>query len=221
MIVMVPSRGRPHNIPALLEAWDETTTEPDTSMLLLVDEDDPQLPGYEELEVNALMVIMPRLKLGPKLNAAAATLAQETDVLGFMGDDVRPRTRGWDRQIMERIGSVGIAYCNDLIQGEGLPTAPFLTSNIVRELGYFSAPGIDHLYTDNAWKVLGQAGGCLTYLNDVVLEHEHPLAETGEWDDTYRSVYNDESWAHDGSAFAHWQANVLPSDGAKIRALAR
>jgi hypothetical protein len=47
--------------------------------------------------------------------------------LASLGDDHRPRTKGWDRRLIDAIeslgGAPGIAYGDDKLQGAALPTA--------------------------------------------------------------------------------------------------
>jgi hypothetical protein len=50
---------------------------------------------------------------------------------------------------------VGIAYGNDLLQSEKLPTAVCMTSNIIDALDYIVPPQLQHMYADNFWKDLG------------------------------------------------------------------
>ena len=94
----------------------------------------------------------------------------------------RPRpapAQGWDRLLLEaldKLGGEGIAYGNDLHQGEALPTAPVISSGIVGALGWMMGPGLKHMHVDDVWRDLGQAAGCLAYVPEVVIEHQHPDA---------------------------------------------
>jgi len=81
-----------------------------------------------------------------------------------------------------------VVYGNDLFQGANLPTAAFLNSSLVQALGYMAPPVLKHLYADNFWMGLGQRLGGLVYLDDVVIEHMHPIASKGTWDEGYTRV---------------------------------
>jgi glycosyltransferase involved in cell wall biosynthesis len=217
--VIVPTRNRPHNIPPLIEAM-KATMAIDTKLILSVDDDDWKLADYQALKLPdwVSLEVGPRMRLGPALNHHAVRIADQFDVIGFLGDDNRPRTIGWDWRICDEIQPGGIVYCNDLIQRWKLPTAVFLDSLIVRTLGYFSAPGVVHLYIDDAWKILGERLGRLRYLGDVVVEHCHPLVGTAEPDEGYAEVNSPDRWSTDGPAFDKWKAEQLDDDVTKMMA---
>ena len=107
------------------------------------------------------------------LNYVANKYCKHYTHLVFMADDNRIRTKDWDVILYESIKNVkfGIAYPNDLLQGENLPTVVMLDSMIVRTLGYMVPDMFVHQYADNFWKDLGQRFNTLRYLPDVVVEH--------------------------------------------------
>lgn len=190
MLVIVPTRGRPENVARLEQALVDTETSR-ADFLYVVDHDDPEFLGYAKLELNRLIVLHDRLRLGGTLNWAARKYMGMYDAIGFMGDDHLPRTKSWDLRILGAL-DVGagpkVVYGNDLLQGGNLPTAVFMHSRIIQALGYMNPPDQVHLYLDNFWKTLGSTIGGLVYLPDVVIEHMHPVAGKAEWDDRYAEV---------------------------------
>ena len=140
MLVIVPSRGRPENIRELIEAWEQTRTR--AWLLVAVDDDDETLPEYRDVFATApgwvTWKVAPRKRMCPTLNEYAVPYAAMYDILGFMGDDHRPRTQGWDHKLsmaIAQMGGTGISYGNDLIQGANIPTAVWMSSCIVETLG--------------------------------------------------------------------------------------
>jgi hypothetical protein len=106
-----------------------------------------------------------------------------------MGDDHLPRTQGWDKAFIQALNlDQGIAYGNDLLQGENLPTAYAMTRSIVNELRGMTFPGCIHLFFDNFVKELGIDLKCLKYLPNVIIEHLHPVAGKAEMDEGYERV---------------------------------
>ena len=215
LLVIVPSRGRPQNAERLLSAW--TQTEATADLLFAVDDDDPTLGQYLELTEN--VYVGPRIKIGPTLNVVASKYASEYEAIGFMGDDHLPRTPRWDSILMNTLNEfgTGIVYGNDLLQGETIPTAVFMTSDIVRVLGYFCPPKLLHMYLDNAWKEWGLGGECLKYLPDVIIEHMHPGNGKAQFD----SIYNESGGltAVDQMNYKIYYENDLEGDVAKIKGL--
>lgn len=217
MAVIVPSRGRPQNVVALIEAW----SAPEAALIICVDEDDPEFPAYEAIERPAgafLLTSRIRMRLGEWLNAAIPLAATQHDIVGFMGDDHRPRSDEWDFHVIEAMVPGGVVYGNDLIQGANLPTAVFMDSRIVRTLGWFVIPGMTHLFMDNLWKTLGEQLGTLRYLPDVIIEHVHPLKFPELHDVGYAEANAPEVWQHDKAIYDEWVAFQMPVDIAKIRA---
>jgi hypothetical protein len=150
ILIIVPSRGRPHSVAPLLKAWRKAGTE--AELLLALDEDDPALQAYLDAvaelpdvrgsQIGQLMVqIGPRRRLVGTLNEVATLFAPDYAAVGFMGDDHRPRTPGWDQRFATCLsGGAGIVYGNDMLVGERFPTAVVMTSDIIQTLGWAVSP---------------------------------------------------------------------------------
>lgn len=225
LLVIVPSRGRPEEADALVHAWLDTSTA-DTRLRFVVDDDDVRLPEYERLteawphDVDVAVYPRTEQRMAGALNAAAAFAAHDHRHLGFMGDDHRPRTRGWDEMIVQALDKQdhGVVYGNDLFQGPNLPTAVFLDARIVRALGRMVPPTQKHLYLDNYWRDLGIALGSLTYLSNVVIEHLHPAAGKGEWSEGHKEVNDGAMYEHDEREYRWFvRSGRLSEDVSKIR----
>lgn len=230
LVVIVPSRGRPENIARLAEAW-HTRRIVGTQLVVAVDDDDPRLEDYRKVALPFLgaLWVGTRRRMCGTLNAVALDLLKDhtdsltgwlPDVVGFMGDDHLPRTEGWDVDVVDALDELGsgIVYGNDLLQGERLPTAVFMTSDIVRTLGWMVPPGLVHLYADNAWLEIGRGMGRLRYLPDVVIEHMHPAAGKAPMDGRYAEVNAPEVDAADKATFEAWMADGLPGNLQALRA---
>ncbi len=228
LCVIVPTRSRPANIARLIQGWEDTGAT--AHLLIVLDEDDPTLEDYDEVlresrghEYGFLGVIVaPRKRLGPTLNHEAIAQAQRWAYVGFAGDDHYPRTVGWDDRIADNLDNLGsgIVYGNDLFQGPNLPTAVFMTSDVIRTLGYMCPPGLIHLFLDNAWKAWGEGMGRLRYLPEVIIEHLHPQADgKAEWDEGYSEVNGGAMWAADSEAWEAYKADRLAEDIEKLRSL--
>lgn len=209
MVVIVPSRGRPHNIKRLADAW--LSTEAEAHLAVGID-DDEDVDAYCEALVDvgqAGVTVLPRSNMNGTLNEMAVELADRYEHIGFMGDDHLPRTMRWDRFITDELsrGRCRIVYGNDLMQGPLLPTAVFMDSRIIRALGYMAPPVLKHLRLDDTWRDWGQALGTLTYLPDVIIEHLHPHCGKAESDEGYGRVNAKEVWDHDEQAYDAYKAN--------------
>ena len=212
LAVIVPSRGRPHNIIELLHSFEETQTESD--LIVVIDDDDPTKDAYLELGIDKT-IILPREGKGmaKPLNKASSMLKDEYRHFSFLGDDHRPRTKNWDVHFLNALDELGtgLVYGNDLLQGENLATAVAMTGDIVRALGGMVPQGMIHLYLDNFWMTLGKDLNALRYIPEVVLEHLHPIAGKAEWDEGYRAVNAEEVYSADKKALDDYLSSTAYS----------
>jgi hypothetical protein len=148
--------------------------------------DDDDAHNYERLP-NVLYDVNPRLRLVGTTNLLANKYCNEYEYLGFMGDDHRPRTDGWDELLIDSIKHLpfGIAYGDDLVKGKGIPTAVIVNSEIVRRVGYMGPPTLVHLWMDAFWLELGRALNSIVYNANVIVEHLHYIRHKAPWDQTY------------------------------------
>lgn len=218
IVLFIPTRGRPEAALALAQTFDDTKNDESTELWFLCDSDDPAIADY--LATGLPIAEGPRLAkgMGATLNRAAIRAVNDTefDVVGFLGDDHRLRTHAWDSRVtLELNDRPGVAYGNDLIHGPNLPTAAFVSSALIRDLGYMLPPGLLHLYIDNFWLELGRAT-YLSYMSDVVIEHLHPIAQKAEWDEGYREVNSSEMQAHDHAEFQRYMREDWPTEKEKL-----
>lgn len=219
---------------ALAEAFKATCCA-STMLHWIVDQDDPCLDEYRQAFKDSswghrAFWTVPK---GPPgivhpLNYVARILIHPEEtvtthrVFGFMGDDHRPRTPGWDEAILSaaRTTKAKILYGDDLLQGERLPTAVFLTLNIVRALGYMAPPELRHLYVDDFWRDLGKRSGCLEYHPEIVIEHLHYIVGKSENDATYEQNNNSAAAKKDRVAYQLYKrSGVFLRDVSSVKEL--
>lgn len=222
---LVPSRQRPKNAVQLYEAFRETCTA-DTKLVILVDADDPTLSVYYSLLNGVGQVVA----VEPGRTGMVAALQQGYDffkdhlgfAVGFMGDDHRPRTVGWDSRYLATLRELGtgFVYGDDLFQHEAIATQVAMTSDIPAALGYMCPPGFDHLCVDVVWNDWGRELNKIVYLSDVVVEHVHYLAGKSKHDITYGNVNNATVANHDAAEYRRYHdSGDFSHDLDKLKAL--
>lgn len=221
LLVITPSRGRPHRLRAMIGAC-LSLAEADTDIAVATDDDDPATgPDAVPRMPGILLFRGPRDTLTGWTNKIAAGHAGQYRAFASLGDDHVPRTPGWDGLLLEALDEMndygeGIAYGNDLHQGERLPTAPVISSGIIAALGWMCEPSLRHMYVDDVWRDLGRAAGCLAYAPGVVIEHCHPDAGKAAGDLVYAaSAAGAEA---DREAYGRWRRERMPADVAAVRA---
>ena len=152
LLIVVPTRGRPGNIARLLDSV-HATSKLKTHIHIGVDDDDPELENYHRVMDKAAkpgdeLSVGPRKGLTEWTNEIAVPAAEEYPYLASFGDDMVPRTPGWDKALIEgieRMGGTGFTYPWDGTR-EDIPEACVVSSDIVRELGWFCHPDVSHWY---------------------------------------------------------------------------
>lgn len=227
LLVIVPSRGRPQNLPRMVDAWRDTGAFGRAALLFAVDADDPEIGAYRDAHRAAAflpvgMYVAARWEpMVTKLNHVAFQHSQGPFALGFAGDDHVPRTPGWAARYLDELHALrtGIVYGDDGMQGEALPTQWAMTADIVRALGRMVPADVEHLYCDNAIQELGLKADCLRYLPDVLIEHMHPMAGKAASDHGYARVNHPEQYGRDQKAFLEWTTGLMGIQVAAVRAL--
>ncbi|MGW3427936.1 glycosyltransferase family 2 protein [Streptomyces melanosporofaciens] len=227
LLAIIPTRGRPGSVPAIVQAWDDTGATAD--LLFAVDTDDPELAAYKahaaelKQDPRVRFTFGKRRRLCGTLNQQAVKAAKTYQFLAFLGDDHRPRPadRPWDERFRECLsGGPGIVYGNDLLMGERMPTAVAMTSDIVRTLGYMCPTNLVHLCVDLCWLDWGRGMERITYLPDVVIEHLHPAAGKAVVDQGYEEANSSEQVTSDSAAYYDYRdGGGLEADLEKLRKL--
>jgi hypothetical protein len=225
LLIVVPSRGRPQSIARLLDAVHETSRL-ETHLHVAVDEDDGKLPQYEAVMAKSggehdVLEIGPRKGLCGSTNDVAVRRAGEYPYLASLGDDMVPRTPGWDRALVraiEDMGGTGFSYPWDSAR-EDVPEAVVMSSSIVAALGWMCLPGLSHWYCDDVWAALGQGAGCIRHLRAVAVDHVRgPADATARDNGRSLSADRDVFWAWKRERSAQDIATVLELRGKALRA---
>jgi hypothetical protein len=227
LAMIVPSRGRPAAVKDMADAFLETRQLNTTRLVWAVDRSDPKLRQYKTAVTRtrdpliSLLVVAGGTMVAA-LNEAAAELTadQQVEAVGFLGDDHRPRTRGWDAAFLTalREPGVGMVYGDDLFSSDFVPTHIAMRSSIIYALGWMVHPDLRHMYVDTLWRDLGNTAGVLRYLKDedpartVVVEHMHYQNGKAAEDAGYKRVNAPEVYSADEQVFGR-----LTSSGEIVR----
>lgn len=216
LLVVVPSRGRPHSIARLWQAMSETCTG-DTTLLVGLDEDDPVREAYpagpEYVVRSGLRQVVAWINY-----LTAPRYLDGYDYVGTIGDDNVPRTPGWDVAIMDALTRQPFAFGNDLypFRPPGvLATHVFTRAEVIGALGYFGPPALRHSFVDDVWTTWGTAAG-ITFLPEVVIEHLH-FTTGAPHDDTY--ARSQAVMATDQAVYAAYCQDGLYADITRIIAV--
>lgn len=213
-LIVIPSRGRPQNVQRSFDAIKRTSVISD--LVFVLDEDDehnyPRIPG-------ASYEVLPRIKMNKSLNAIALKNIYTYKTITFMGDDHLTQTDNWDEVLYGPIKDrgFGLSYGNDLMQGEDLPTAVMMSTNIIKVLGFMAPHDLLHLYMDYFWLDLGRGLNAIDYFDCVEIKHVHYGNTEGIWDKTYEEANSSLTVDQDYTVYENYKQNYLLEDIARIK----
>lgn len=213
-LLIVPTRTRPQKAEEFYQAFVEHTSD-QTDLCFAIDEDDAH--NYEVRRPDVIWEVNPRMGMNGTLNHVATKYCDVYDYISFMGDDHRIRTYDWDLIMTQGAEPLRVAYGNDLLQSENLPTAVLLDAEIVRLLGFMAPTGLRHLYLDNFWLELGRKLGTLTYYPDIIIEHMHYTAGKSDADELYLEVNSEKMYSDDATEWGRYLIEDFDSDLGKLR----
>lgn len=219
LLTVVPTRNRVENALELLDVFYKTTTDDDSGLLFVVGTEDPRFEEYKEAIPRWHLETFPSRGLVKALNhAVSCGFAKEYEAIGFMGDDHRPRTTGWDSAYLGALREMGAGYVygNDLLMGERIPTQVAISYPIIESLGFFGPPGFTHLCVDLTWKDMGEYLDRIRYLPNVIIEHMHPANKKSRNDDGYRWANSPEMVERDSAEYFRWKKYDLPHEAAIV-----
>jgi hypothetical protein len=218
LLVMVPTRGRRAQCERLLESFTETATCAD--LLFIIDGDDQDT--YEGMDWGpaSSAVLDPRDYLTGKLNKTAMAMAELYPVLAWFGDDCVFETEGWDRLLLatlkDDLAGTGWVYPDDKRRSD-VPEHWMCSSDVVRELGWFAPPYVQHYYMDNIVAELGKRAGLIRWCPQAVVRHEHySVAKDTQHDEVYQST--EEMFGKpDLAAFQEWCGSQRANEVSVLR----
>jgi len=148
---------------------------------------EPLLKEYPEVKS---LCIKSGINLMEKINVHALSIANEYKYVGFIGDDIVFRNK-WEKEFIESLSKsrYALVYANDLVHRKGeLATHPFITSNMIKAVGFFGCPAVGHHYFDNYWMDMLKRVGEIHFMNSIIMEHFHPFAGKEIQDSAYVQI---------------------------------
>lgn len=204
LAILVPTRGRPHNIERLSQAVAKTCK---TNYEIIARVDDDDRSRYQEFE-NVRYVKGPRIFFAASMNEIAKIANDEGFThFALLGDDVVPQTNGWDEKLINSLPELGVAFGSDGLEhlhGEDLPTHVVVPAEMYRRLGWIALPDLRHLFCDNVWRELGKMTKFI-YHKDVKLTHLHRWNRKAPNDKTYQEANDRNKRDQDQWAFEAWR----------------
>lgn len=233
ILFIVPTRGRPENVRQLSRAFDQARTGY-ADLIFIVDGDHPDEHDYSRATGSHSVYFQPWRGLSGTLNTVGPRFASAYRYVGFMGDDHRPVSPGFDAALyaaLRRCGDHAVAYGPDgqaeyphIMSGPVTEEASHVPltwwaqdSQTIRMLGQMVPYVLSHTCVDDYIWQLGFQAGTLTYVEDALVEHLHPLWGKGSNDESYELSSNHHNRLADHIKWDEYQKTQLPRDVRLIR----
>lgn len=213
LIVVCPSHQRPKEARELYDSFVETRTGDSLLRFGVWNED----VHYGSLPVTYIT----QERMTPRTNALAMWASERCKYIGWVADDNRFRTKGWDQRVMDELRRVPIVFGNDVSSPGSKPSHVFMDSRIVRSLGWLIHPGLRSTFFDDVWANLGvgpidvsrplfpqsgsHSGLGIGYLPDVIVEH------------LYTERDNSKDFMADMETYQTWLRNDCEDDIGRAR----
>lgn len=218
-LIVCCTRERPERAKKMLDSIIQTTSG-EYSVIFLIDIDDPKLNEYIKL----LYPMKCNTNIGIRqtttfLINTAFSLHNNFDYYHITNDDFIYKTKDWNKKFIDKLeeNKYGVCYGNDLLQKENMPTAPFISGNIVRELGWLQMPTLKHLGGDCVWGAIGKGLNKLFYFPEIIIEHVHYQARKAVIDNVYQRTNSSEMYQKDSEAYREWYKKEYQGQIDRIR----
>jgi len=213
-LVIIPSRARPENLARCIDYLKDNSRVSD--FVVGLDSDDEH--NYPRLD-GVMYEVGERKLMIATLNEIAMKYVDKYLFFTFLGDDNIVTTEAWDLAMSVTLAKqgYGIAYGNDHLHGEKLPTSIMMTTNIVKALGFMAPPKQKHLYADNFWQALGRGLGSLYYFPSVHWEHLHFSNGKSEKDASYEETNSETMYREDRDAFVEYMSEQYVDDMTRVK----
>jgi len=211
ILMICPSRTRPQKAYEVIDTFEKTASGK-SKLLFYVDDDDETVKDYPKpTNPDIIVHVGPRHGITGSVNQTVTNYPNYR-FYGFIGDDHRFRTAAWDQKFIETIDGKGngwgIAYGDDLLMHEKLPTEVVISKNIIDAMGCMVYPELKHLYIDNFWMQIGIGIDRFFYIPEIIIEHMHYTMGKSPQDALYREVNSLESNERDQKVFVDFMANL-------------
>lgn len=109
------------------------------------------------------------------------------DWYGIIDDDMIVRSESFQEPLVAAAGFWGLSHSNDGSGRQRMHGAVVYGGDLVRTVGWWAPPGLQHAYFDDAWEKIGAGLNNRVRLADVMVEHMHWAYGKADVDEAYNS----------------------------------
>ena len=216
ILVKYPSRQRADLFAHVLTQYIERCSDiTNVHFLISLDEDDPQKDKYlrflEGINVNFLTVIWGQSD--SKIHACNRDLNkfEEWDIILLISDDMHVKFDGWDNVIRADFQKFhpdldGCLWYHDGSIQKVISTLTCMGRKYFDRFGYIYYPAYKSFFCDNEYTDVAMSIGKMTFIDKVIIKHEHPANNARVKSDALYER-NNGPWDHDKALYNERKKN--------------
>jgi len=185
LLIKFPTRGRKDKFFTTLDKYHEYCSDIENTMFLIsIDFDDEEMNTDEVINKlstykNNKLVIGNSLSKIDAVNRDLSDLDYDWDIVLLASDDMMPQVNGYDTIIRDNMlfnypDTDGVLWFNDGFQGNRLNTLCILGKKYYERFNYIYHPDYKSCWSDNEFMTVGNILNKQSYLDQVIIKHEHP-----------------------------------------------
>ena len=201
LLIKFPTRNRKNKFFKVLRQYQNLCEDLDnTYFLITLDNDDESM---NPSDVEEIFNTFKNIKVvygtsNSKIHAVNRDieLVNDWDIVLLASDDMTPKVKGYDNIIRNKMKEFysdtdGILWFNDGFQGEKLNTLCILGKKYYKRFNYIYHPDYKSCWSDNEFMEVGKILKKQTYIDSVIIKHEHPDWGYGNRDQIHTNNIND------------------------------
>jgi hypothetical protein len=216
LLIKFPTRGRKDKFFSTLDKYYEYCKNIDNmDFLISLDEDDNEMNNTEVLKKlsnykNTKVVVGLSKSKIDAVNRDLNDYNKHWDVVLLASDDMIPTVKGYDDIIRDNMmfnypDTDGILFFNDGFQGNKLNTLCILGKKYYERFNYIYHPDYKSCWSDNEFMVVGDKLKKQSYIDIIIIRHEHPDWGYGNIDYVHNNNVKD--WHHDNNVYKIRESN--------------
>jgi hypothetical protein len=185
LLIKFPTRGRKDKFFSTLNIYHNNCEDiENTEFLISIDSDDTEMNLEEVVNrissyKNTKVVVGNSLSKIDAVNRDLNEFENKWDILLLASDDMIPQVKGYDIIIKDNMlfnypDTDGVLWFNDGFQGNRLNTLCILGKKYYERFNYIYHPDYKSCWSDNEFMAVGNILNKQSYLDQVIIKHEHP-----------------------------------------------
>ena len=200
LLIKCPTRGRKNKFLQTLKKYQDSLSQKnDVHFLVSMDEDDTEmnndivravLSSYKNLQFH----YSPSVSKVEAVNRDMDKISN-WDIVLLASDDMIPQVVGFDEIIINKMKEFypdtdGVLFFNDGYMKDKLNTLCILGKNYYDRFGYIYNPEYKSVYCDNEFMEVANILNKQTYIDEIIIKHEHPDWGFGKRDKIHQENFN-------------------------------